>query len=493
MDVSILLVGVGGYGKNYVDALFSGAAVGRGGRRGAGGLGEVGEVRRQGGAVRVVGAVEISAAARAAAEEIATSGAAAAEAVAEEAAAEEAAAATANGAAGAGAMAGTGAVSGAPAGVRGGATSCIPFYDSIGAFYAEKRADLAILSTPIHLHCEQIIQCLQNGSHVLCEKPLCATVDEAAAITKAATAAGRHVWVGYQMSFSDAVLALKDDIMSGAFGKPLMFKTIVHYPRDEAYYARNNWAGLKRSGDGRLILDSPVHNAVAHHLNNMLFLLGGAADRAAQPKTVQAELYRGNPDVDNFDTAALRCMVDSKATDSGVPVLFYTTHCLPRAVNIGPINQYRFEHATIVHTDERVHDTFIAMLDDGTTRRYAPPPPGQTGGPTGGQMKKLWDCIEAVRGGPVPPGGADAAIAEVLCVNGAQLSHPILTIPPEYVRRVGDMGKRFTDVEGLEKMLFDCYDSMLLPSELGDGLHPPWTVAGKIIEAPEITNISAKI
>ena len=442
-EISILLVGIGGYGRNYVNALLPGE-----GLSGADDYEATlhNEQRLKCGPIKVVGAIDPAPSARGVAE------------------------------------------------ARG-----IPLFDSLKDFYAEHQADLAILSTPIHLHCEQIKTCLANGSHVLCEKPLCATVDEAEEIRGAiADAGGRlHVWVGYQLSFSRSVRALKDDILSGAFGKPIMLKTIVHYPRNEAYYARNNWAGRKRTAGaaGRLVLDSPIHNAVSHHLNNMLFLLGDAPDRAAKPVSVQAELYRGNPDVENFDTAALRCITECGAPERSapdrmtpgrrVPVYFYTSHSLAHDGNIGPISQYRFECATIVHTDEREHESFFAFFDDGSTRRYSLP--------YYDQMQKLWDCIGAIRGGPIPPSGVEAAAQEVICTNGAQLSHPITTIPSEYVDRIGEPGQRFTEVAGLEEMLFECFDRALLPSELNESRRPPWATPGKIVAQQDIINIKSKI
>jgi len=400
-NIRILLIGAGGYGKGYVDALCGAAGAGHA-------------------PYRVAGAVEPSREARAYAAE-----------------------------------------------------RNIPLFDDAGAFYKDNGAELAIISTPIHLHFAQIIECLKNGSNVLCEKPLCVTLAEAREIERASAEAGRFVRVGYQLSFSTSVLALKNDILNGAFGKPHILKTIVHYPRGSAYYARNNWAGRKRTADGRLVLDSPLHNAVSHHINNMLFVLGGAADAAAAPLSVQAELYRGNPDVDNYDTAALRCEMEN-----GAQILFYTSHSMPRSDNAGPICQYRFERASVVHTDEREHETFLAMMDDGTTRLYMPD--------GAGQMRKLWDCLEAARGGPLPPSGVSAAAQEVLCVNGAQLSHPIVTIPEEYIERTGEPGDRYTEVDGLERILFDCFNRNLLPSELEGGVRPPWTKAGKVVSAGDI-------
>ena len=408
-EVSVLLIGIGGYGRNYAEALADGK---RSGRHMP---------------LKIAGAVDVF---------------------------EGAAQAAAN--------------------------YGIPFYGDIDAFYSESHADLAVISTPIHLHAEQTIKCLGRGSNVICEKPLCATIDEANDIADAERKAGKFVSVGYQMSFSGSVISLKADIAKGVFGRPRVFKTIVHYPRNESYYSRNGWAGRKRTKDGRMTLDSPIHNAVSHHLNNMLFLLGEKPDEAAALKTVQAELYRGNPDVDNFDTAAIRCV-----TQAGVEILFYTSHSMAYERSYGPINQFRLERATVFHADEREHEIFHALSDDGTAKRYKPA--------RADQMQKLWDCVEAARGGPLPPSGTKAAAAEVLCVNGAQLSHPIVTIPAEFVRRVGEPGARSTEVVGLGCMLNRCFDGMLMPSELETGHRPPWVVPGKVVHYTEIADIANKI
>ncbi|MDP6450103.1 MAG: Gfo/Idh/MocA family oxidoreductase, partial [Lentisphaeria bacterium] len=48
----------------------------------------------------------------------------------------------------------------------------IPIFDDLEAFYAEHSADLAVIASPIQFHLPQTIVALQNGSHVLCEKPL---------------------------------------------------------------------------------------------------------------------------------------------------------------------------------------------------------------------------------------------------------------------------------------------------------------------------------
>jgi predicted dehydrogenase len=121
---------------------------------------------------------------------------------------------------------------------------------------------------------EQTLTALRGGSHVLCEKPAAATPKEAVRMQEAAQAAGRHLAIGYQWSYSRAVQDLKRDILQGRFGRPVGLKSIVLWPRDAAYYHRAPWAGRMQDGEGRPIRDSVANNATAHYLHTMFFLLG---------------------------------------------------------------------------------------------------------------------------------------------------------------------------------------------------------------------------
>ena len=128
--------------------------------------------------------------------------------------------------------------------------------------------------------------------------------------------AGKHVTIGYQWSMADAIQRLKSEVLSGLFGKPRRLRTMVLWPRDDAYYSRNRWAGRVRDADGNWILDSPVNNACAHHLHNMLYLLGARPDRSAAVHSLRAELYRAHA-IENYDTAILRC-----ETANGAEIFF---------------------------------------------------------------------------------------------------------------------------------------------------------------------------
>ena len=56
----------------------------------------------------------------------------------------------------------------------------VAVHDTIEEFYAAgHEAHVAVVASPIHWHVPQSLVALANVSNVLCDKPLCATVQEA--------------------------------------------------------------------------------------------------------------------------------------------------------------------------------------------------------------------------------------------------------------------------------------------------------------------------
>jgi len=181
----------------------------------------------------------------------------------------------------------------------------IPIYPDLESFYRSGSADLVIIAAPIHLHAPLTCLALANGSNVLCEKPLCATLADARRMADTEQSSGKFVAVGFQWSFSAAIQKLKQAVLAGELGRPIRLKTKVLWPRHRSYYLRNDWAGRIKTEGGEWVLDSPAHNAAAHYLHNMFYLLGDAIPTSAWPEQVQCERWRANP-IENFDTAALR-------------------------------------------------------------------------------------------------------------------------------------------------------------------------------------------
>ena len=337
----------------------------------------------------------------------------------------------------------------------------IPVYPDLEDFYARDIADLAIISSPHHFHAAQTILALSRGSHVLCEKPAAVTIQDSLAMRAAETQSGRRVSVGYQWSFNPAIQELKQDILSGRFGRARRVRCLYLWPRDFAYYARNAWAGRLKDDTGAWILDGPANNAMAHDLHNIFYLLGGAVETSARPIRAEAELCRAYP-IENYDTAAARIW-----TDDGAEILFLATH-VPEAER-GPVCSFGFEYGTVFIEGRKT--PIRAEFADGTEKEY--------GAPDAEPLRKLWMAIDGVRTGERPLCGLEAAESQTLGINGLQDSAPeVIPFPADLIRETGEEAGRRLAVEGLDAIFAAAYETWRLPSEIGT----PWSRCGKAVD-----------
>lgn len=86
---------------------------------------------------------------------------------------------------------------------------------------AESDVDAVSVATPDHLHHDVVATLLRAGKHVLCEKPLTTSVDEAADLVRIADDAGRVLAVNFAQRFNPRWIAAKEAIRDGAIGTPV--------------------------------------------------------------------------------------------------------------------------------------------------------------------------------------------------------------------------------------------------------------------------------
>ena len=336
----------------------------------------------------------------------------------------------------------------------------IPIFPSLGDFYDSGRsAELVIISSPIHYHVPQSCEALIHGSHVLCEKPLGATIQEARHLIHTRDTEHRWVMIGYQWSYSAAIQELKKDIQKGRFGKPVRLKTLCFWPRGEDYYTKSNWIGRTRDQEGYWILDSPANNAMAHFLHNLLYILGDGTAASARPAEVTAELFRAYP-IENYDSVACRVF-----TEEGAELLFYASHTVDQ--ERGPLFSLEFEQAEV--TFGEAQDNIFSRDRRGREKHYGSPEAEHP-------FRKLFEAVESVREPRPILCGPEAACSQTLCINGIQESAEVITFPESMIQREKEEGRLW--VRGLGGALYECYKRGILPSE-GDF---SWARRGKQVD-----------
>lgn len=115
----------------------------------------------------------------------------------------------------------------------------------------ENEVSVICICTPNGLHAVHSIKALQAGFNVLCEKPMATNVTDCLEMIKAAEEAGRHLMIIKQNRFNPPVVAVKDAVEKGFFGKIYSIQLNCFWNRNTEYY-KDSWKGTNDLDGGTL-------------------------------------------------------------------------------------------------------------------------------------------------------------------------------------------------------------------------------------------------
>jgi UDP-N-acetyl-2-amino-2-deoxyglucuronate dehydrogenase len=158
------------------------------------------------------------------------------------------------------------------------------------------RVDLASVCTPPGTHAPLTIALLNDGVHVLCEKPMAASVAECDAMVEAASAGGAILSVVAQNRFTEPMAKLKQVLDSGLAGRMLHVRADSHWWRGTNYYDLW-WRGTWQSEGG-----GPTLNHAVHHIDALRWMAGPPS----QVQAIMANLAHDNAEVEDLSLTVLR-------------------------------------------------------------------------------------------------------------------------------------------------------------------------------------------
>ena len=94
-------------------------------------------------------------------------------------------------------------------------------YSNFSQVVENEDIDAVIISTPVNTHYEISKACISAGKHVMCEKPLTLTLEEAIQLQKIAQDQKVILMVGHIFLYNDAIRYIKEAIVKNALGKPM--------------------------------------------------------------------------------------------------------------------------------------------------------------------------------------------------------------------------------------------------------------------------------
>ncbi|MEP2704446.1 MAG: Gfo/Idh/MocA family oxidoreductase [Roseibium sp.] len=124
---------------------------------------------------------------------------------------------------------------------------------------SDPEIDVIDVCLPPHLHHSVVLQALNAGKHVVCEKPLVTSLKEADELLEASKRNDRLLVPVFQYRFGPAMTKLQALVDAGLAGKPYAASLETHWDRDADYYAVS-WRGTWKGENGGAVLGHAIHN-----------------------------------------------------------------------------------------------------------------------------------------------------------------------------------------------------------------------------------------
>ncbi len=160
----------------------------------------------------------------------------------------------------------------------------VPFCTSIAEMMGKADVDVVSVLTESGNHAKHVLELARYGKHIIVEKPMALTLDDADAMIKACDGAGVKLFVVKQNRFNVPVVKLRQAVEAGRFGKLVMGTVRVRWCREQAYYDQDPWRGTWALDGGVLT------NQASHHVDLLEWMMGEVESVYAISATALAKI-----------------------------------------------------------------------------------------------------------------------------------------------------------------------------------------------------------
>ncbi len=149
----------------------------------------------------------------------------------------------------------------------------VPCYTDNDALLAQTEPDGVIVATPTEHHLKPTLAALDAGVHVLVEKPIMATLDEAEQVVARSAARQRHVLVGHHRRYYEQVDRAREMIEAGVLGQLVAVSGQWNMRKHDAYY-EPDWRKGWKAG--------PVLTNLIHEIDSLRYICGAVVSVSAE-------------------------------------------------------------------------------------------------------------------------------------------------------------------------------------------------------------------
>lgn len=156
----------------------------------------------------------------------------------------------------------------------------LEIFDTLEALLASPRVDAVCICTPSGLHTKQAVAAMEAGKHIVCEKPMSLSLQDADLLIETARKTGVKSCIISQFRFSEPVQLVKQAIEAGSFGRIVSGSLQMKYFRSHEYYASGAWRGTWKLDGGGCLMNQGIHG-----IDVFRYLMGPMKSLTAITKT----------------------------------------------------------------------------------------------------------------------------------------------------------------------------------------------------------------
>ena len=148
----------------------------------------------------------------------------------------------------------------------------IKYYENYLELLDEVKPELVSIATESGVHAEIALACIDRGIHVIIEKPMAMSMQDADEIIRRSEEKQVKVSVCHQNRFNLAVQKTRAALEAGRFGRLSHGSIHVRWNRDRNYYDQAPWRGTWEQDGGCLM------NQCIHGIDLLCWMFGGEVE-----------------------------------------------------------------------------------------------------------------------------------------------------------------------------------------------------------------------
>ena len=135
----------------------------------------------------------------------------------------------------------------------------VRIYEDYHMMLAKEKPQLVAIATESGKHAAIALDCIEAGCHVIIEKPIALSLEDADKIIAKAREKDVRVCACHQNRFNKSVRKIREAVDKRRFGKLLHGTAHILWARDREYYDRARWRGTWEQ-DGGALMNQCIHN-----------------------------------------------------------------------------------------------------------------------------------------------------------------------------------------------------------------------------------------